>query len=118
MTLDRCVNRSMLMLTVFHVKDTVTMLQLKISAAGLAQAACVLFPAACQSATFTTIDCPGATSTQALSLNNHGWVVGTCFYSNALKSFYRTPDGVVHVFTVQKTSTFVNDIMEAGIGIG
>lgn len=67
---------------------------------------------------FTTIDCPGATSTQAVSLNNHGWVVGTCNFGNGTKSFYRTADGDVHILTVQKSPTMVADINDSNLMVG
>ena len=62
----------------------------------------LMLPALGVCAEFSAIDCPGADATQAVSLNNRGWVTGTCIYTIVSKSFIREPNGTVHVFTVSR----------------
>jgi hypothetical protein len=71
-----------------------------------------------QSGVFKVIDCPGATSTQAVSLNNKNWVVGTCVVNNGTKSFARLPNGEVRVFTVEKEQTLATDINDSNVITG
>jgi uncharacterized lipoprotein YehR (DUF1307 family) len=81
-------------------------------------AAAAIPPAAGYCGQFTTIDCPNATSTQAVSLNNHNWVVGTCIVGSFNRSFIRKPDGTMDVFVVEETQTFANDINDSGVVVG
>src|ERR1700722_12411068 len=76
-----------------------------------------ILPAA-YSGQFTTIDCPFGTSTQAVSVNNHNWVVGTCFVHSITRSFVRMPNGVMHIFAVPVTPTFATAINDSGVVVG
>jgi hypothetical protein len=77
-----------------------------------------ILPTAGYCGQFITIDCPDATSTQAVSLNDHSWVVGTCLVGSFNRSFIRMPDETIHVFAVEATQTFANDINDSGVVVG
>ena len=84
----------------------------------LAFALFVTLPVAVRSAEFVTIDCLNGTQNQAVGINNHNWVVGTCLLDNITRSFYRTTNGVVHVFTVDTAQTYATDINDSNVIVG
>jgi hypothetical protein len=64
---------------------------------------------------FTTIDCPGATTSVASSINTAGQIVGNCFVDGVYKGFLRTPNGQLHIFDLfNSQQTIPRDINESG----
>src|SRR5215831_20230470 len=96
-------------LTICHFSKSARCLLLGLTAVAVSYA---------QSGIYQTIDCPAATSTQAVSLNNNNWVVGTCVVNNGTKSFISLPNGQVRVFVVEKESTFATDINNSNVVTG
>jgi hypothetical protein len=74
--------------------------------------------ASAQSGTYFSFDCPQSTNTQAVSINNNNWVVGTCVIGDVTRSFYRTASGYLHQINVGKGGVFANDINDSNVMTG
>jgi len=87
---------------------------------GATLAVALLLPFPGNGSEFTTVDCPGSTSTVAVSLNAQGQIVGACTIGRTSVGFLRSPNGEFRTVSVavSPSGTGLVDISDAGIMIG